>query len=163
MRKYTVNFHITHQCNMRCSYCYAGDKLNVSMSDIVIADAINFIAKEVIEKKIDKLVVAFLGGEPLIMIDKIFSIQDELFKIIGSEVDVLCQLSTNCLLLNDELMYEITSRGILVSLSIDGTPETMQRQRPLVGNSDYSKLIDRAISSVLKHNPFTNAFCVVTP
>ena len=161
--KYTVNFHITHDCNMRCSYCYAGDKVKASMSQSTIEASIDFVVGEVQRKKANKLVIAFLGGEPLMEKQQLFHIHDTFKKRLGDEVKIVGQLSTNGLLLTDSLMKELTERNIMVSLSLDGTPETMQKQRPTIGNSDYSKIMQRTIKSVLKYNPFTNAFCVVTP
>ena len=28
----TVTFHVTHSCNLRCAYCYAGEKTSISMT-----------------------------------------------------------------------------------------------------------------------------------
>ncbi|WP_298517394.1 radical SAM protein [uncultured Kordia sp.] len=161
--KYTANFHITHDCNMRCGYCYAGEKTKTSMTQATLKQSINFVVEEVQRKKATKLVIAFLGGEPLMEKQKLFYVHDECKRRLGEEVNVVGQLSTNGLLLTESLMKDLTDRNIMVSLSLDGTPETMQKQRPTIGNSDYSKIMDRTIKNVLKHNPFTNAFCVVTP
>jgi len=163
IRRYTANFHLTHNCNMRCGYCYAGEKLNASMDEAVIAQSIDFVVQQVEQRNANKLVLAFLGGEPLMEIEKLFSIQDEFRKRLNDDIQIVAQLSTNGLLLTDQLMAELTKREILISLSLDGTPETMQRQRPTLGNSDYSRTMDKVISNVLRHNPFTNAFCVITP
>lgn len=163
VKKYTVNFHITHDCNMRCGYCYAGKKLKESMSDEIVEHSLDMIEREVKSKAINKLVVAFLGGEPLMEKELLYSIQDRLKERIGKETKIVYQLSTNGLLLTDKLMKELTERNTLISLSLDGTPETMLKQRPLINNADYSERMERAIKSVLKYNRFTNAFCVITP
>ena len=42
-KKYTANFHLTHNCNMRCGYCYAGEKTKESMTDEVIEQSIEFV------------------------------------------------------------------------------------------------------------------------
>ena len=162
-KKYTANFHLTHNCNMRCGYCYAGEKTKESMTDEVIEQSIEFVIQEVQGSQANKLILAFLGGEPLMEKKKLFYIQDEFKRRLGKEVKVVAQLSTNGLLLTDSLMRELTARSILISLSLDGTPATMTQQRPTINNKDSSKQINRAIQSVLKHNPFTNAFCVITP
>ncbi len=165
IRRYTANFHITHKCNMNCSYCYAGEHINLSMSDEVITSAIRFLIAEVNKKNINKLVVSFLGGEPLLELDKIFYIQEQLLSKVSNCVSVHFQLSTNGLLLTEEVMNKLVLKNTMVSLSLDGNPETLKIQRPLAGNpeKDYSHLIQRAITAVLKHNPFSNAFCVITP
>jgi MoaA/NifB/PqqE/SkfB family radical SAM enzyme len=59
--KYTANFHLTHNCNMRCGYCYAGEKTSESMTDEVIAESIDFVVRQVQEKKANKLIGSFLG------------------------------------------------------------------------------------------------------
>lgn len=163
IRRYTANFHITHNCNMRCTYCYAGEHIQQSMADDVIENSIDFVVKQVELRQANQLVLSFLGGEPLMERKKMFYIQDEFKQRLGQEVKVITQFSTNGLLLTDRVMQELTQRSIMISLSLDGTPETMQQQRPTVSPKDYSQQIERAIQSVLKYNPFTNAFCVITP
>ena len=56
--------HLTRNCNMRCSYCYATEKALVDMT------------REVGEKAIDRFMevtdhlrLQFFGGEPLLMFE----------------------------------------------------------------------------------------------
>ena len=46
--KYTANFHLTHDCNMRCTYCYAGMKTKDAMSEDILEQSISFVMKQVL-------------------------------------------------------------------------------------------------------------------
>ncbi len=74
----TVTFIVTHQCNLRCSYCYEGHKSDRKMSletakkcvDLLFAeDARNF--ELVNETEANGLIIEFIGGEPFLEIDLI--------------------------------------------------------------------------------------------
>lgn len=74
----TVTFIVTHQCNLRCSYCYETHKGEGRMSletakrcvDLLFAeDAKN--SKLVNETEANGLIIEFIGGEPFLEIDLI--------------------------------------------------------------------------------------------
>ena len=74
----TVTFIVTHQCNLRCSYCYEGHKGDEKMSldtakrcvDLLFAeDAKN--SELVNETDANGLIIEFIGGEPFLEIDLI--------------------------------------------------------------------------------------------
>ena len=70
---------------MRCGYCYAGEKTKEAMTDEVIEQSIEFIIQEVQGSQANKLVLAFLGGEPLMEKKKLFYIQDEFKRRLGKD------------------------------------------------------------------------------
>lgn len=74
----TVTFIVTHQCNLRCSYCYETHKGEGRMSletakrcvDLLFAeDAKN--SELVNETEANGLIIEFIGGEPFLEIDLI--------------------------------------------------------------------------------------------
>lgn len=157
-----ATFHLTHQCNLRCTYCYTGEKLNIPMSKSTADQAIDFVILEARKNGIKKLLITFFGGEPLIEKELLFYIADRFLKE-KEELDVSFQMSTNGTLLTESLMKELTQRNVFVSLSIDGHPEIQDRQRPNVVGKGTSLLVAKAAKILLQYNPAANVTCVITP
>ena len=57
-----LTLFVDHQCNLRCTYCYNGDKFSRRMSIEVVRDAIRLA----LGSARDGLDVSFFGGEPLL-------------------------------------------------------------------------------------------------
>ena len=53
---------LTHNCNLRCTYCYAGEKLDRRMSLDTARRAVNFLA----ENSDGSCAITFFGGEPML-------------------------------------------------------------------------------------------------
>ncbi len=81
-----VHYHITRACNNRCSYCYVLDELNnkqlLSPYHDQVIDAITDATKRY------KVVVYVLGGEPLLVVDRVADLCNT-----GAEVIVYSNLN----------------------------------------------------------------------
>jgi len=157
-----ATFHLTHQCNLRCTYCYTGEKLNIPMSKAIADKGIDFVFKEARENGIEKLLIMFFGGEPLIEKELLLHIADRFLKEKG-KMEVNFQMSTNGTLLTPALLDELLQRRIFISLSIDGSPEVTDRQRLNAAGKGTSTQIEKAGQLLLNRNPATNVTCVITP
>ena len=157
-----ATFHLTHQCNLRCDYCYTGEKLNIPMTKETADLAIDFVLTESRNNGIEKLLITFFGGEPLIEKELLFHIADR-FINEKDNFQVNFQMSTNGTLLNESLLNELFERKIFISLSIDGAPEIQDRQRKNAAGKGTSKLVAKAAKMLLHKNPATNVTCVITP
>ncbi|MCR5435771.1 MAG: radical SAM protein, partial [Treponema sp.] len=80
---------LTNSCNFKCSYCYENEEPSFLDLD-TIKQLESFIKKH---KNIKSLTVYFYGGEPLLNIDGIFKLSEELSEIDGIEIKY--QLITN--------------------------------------------------------------------
>lgn len=74
----TVTFIVTHQCNLRCSYCYEGHKGDERMSLDTAKKCVDLLFSEdernselVNETDANGLIIEFIGGEPFLEIDLI--------------------------------------------------------------------------------------------
>ncbi len=59
-----LTLFLDHQCNLRCSYCYNGEKLTRRMAESVMERAIDLGLSQ--DRQLD---VSFFGGEPLLRLD----------------------------------------------------------------------------------------------
>ncbi len=161
MTTLSATFHLTHHCNLRCSYCYTGEKLPLAMSIQTIDQSILFIEKEMKMMQTNQLSITFFGGEPLIEKDKIFYIIKEF--ALKSYLNVSFRLSTNGTLLNDELMKKLYDHNVFVSLSVDGHPDIHDAHRIDAAGKPTAHKVAIAAKTMLNYNPATNVTCVVSP
>lgn len=125
---------ITQRCNFRCKYCcYSGNYSGMrthsdkSMSKETIIDSIEFIKKHAHSE--DQIVVSFFGGEALLEIDRIVFIIESLNAFFGERISY--DVSTNGLLLTDDIIKRLLKYDIGISVSLDGCQEIHDKNRVL--------------------------------
>lgn len=74
----TVTFIVTHQCNLRCTYCYEGHKSNKKMTLETAKKCVDLLFEQdaqnselVNDRDANGLIIEFIGGEPFLEIDLI--------------------------------------------------------------------------------------------
>lgn len=125
--------HIAHDCNLACRYCFAGkgeySGQRELMSYEVGKQALDFLIANSGNRR--NLEVDFFGGEPLMN----FQVVKDLVKY-GREQEKLHDknfrftLTTNGILLNDDIMEFANREMGNVVLSIDGRKEINDKMRP---------------------------------
>ena len=139
--------HIAHDCNLACRYCFAGEgeyKGDRSlMSYEVGRKALDFLVANSGSRR--NLEVDFFGGEPLLNFDvvkKLVAYGREIEK--KEDKHFRFTLTTNGVLLNDEVMEFANREMDNVVLSIDGRKEVHDRMRPFKnGKGSYDLIIDK--------------------
>jgi uncharacterized protein len=128
--------HIAHDCNLACRYCFAEEGeyhgRRALMSYEVGKKALDFLIANSGNRR--NLEVDFFGGEPLMN----WQVVKDLV-LYGREQEKLHDkkfrftLTTNGVLLNDEVMEFCNREMANVVLSIDGRKEVHDRMRPFRG------------------------------
>lgn len=157
-----VTFNLTHNCNLRCHYCYSGQKSEKSMDTEKADQAIDFVLAEASKMQISQLDIIFFGGEPLLKQDLIYYICDRFAKL-APDLKVTFSLSTNGTLLNSFNIQKLIEKEIYISISIDGPPYIQDKQRLQKNGVGTSGILQEVIPELLRWNPCTNCRCVVTP
>ncbi len=128
--------HVAHDCNLRCKYCF-GKTGDFGMTRELMPLG---VAKAAIDFLLDKsgprrnLNVDFFGGEPLLnfgVVKAAIEYCGDKAKAKGKHVDFT--ITTNCVLLDDEIASFLNDRNVLVVLSLDGRKETNDRMRVMPG------------------------------
>ncbi len=163
--KLSVTFHLTHACNLRCTYCYTGEKIHIGMNRETAEKAIQFTMREAESNNVTDLEIVFFGGEPLLKSSLLYHIVDRFNELlaIGSKTRVSYKLSTNGLLLGKEVMQELGRRRVYVSVSLDGPPEVHDAYRVGLRGESTSERLQALIPGWLEWNPCMNVTCVVVP
>ena len=136
--------HIAHDCNLCCKYCFAGEGEYSGdrslMSFEVGKRALDFLIEESGDRK--NLEVDFFGGEPLMNFDVVKQLV-EYARSIEKEKgkNFRFTLTTNGVLLDDEVMEWANKECYNVVLSLDGRKETNDRMRVSNNNKGCYDLI----------------------
>ncbi len=119
-----IVLEVTESCNLRCSYCIHGrffkkarNHSNRHMSIDTAKKAIDYlVAHSSLTKDIG---ITFYGGEPLLRLDFIKSCIDYAKSKAGSK-PVTFSMTTNAVLLTEEVAAFLFSENIGMNISIDG-------------------------------------------
>ncbi|MGN1131526.1 MAG: thioether cross-link-forming SCIFF peptide maturase, partial [Ruminococcus sp.] len=136
--------HIAHDCNLCCKYCFAGEGEYSGdrslMSFEVGKRALDFLIEQSGDRK--NLEVDFFGGEPLMNFDVVKQLV-EYARSIEKEKgkNFRFTLTTNGVLLDDEVMEWANKECYNVVLSLDGRKETNDRMRVTKNNKGSYDLI----------------------
>ncbi len=139
--------HIAHDCNLACKYCFAEEGeyhgRRALMSLEVGKKALDFLIENSGNRR--NLEVDFFGGEPLMN----FDVVKELVKYGRSKEkeynkNFRFTLTTNGVLLNDEVMEFVNAEMANVVLSLDGRKEVNDRMRPFRnGKGSYDLIVPK--------------------
>lgn len=139
--------HISHDCNLRCKYCFADEGAYHKQRELMSAEtgcaAIDFLIANSGKRR--NLEVDFFGGEPLMNFKAVTAVVEyarEQEKI--HDKNFRFTLTTNGVLLNDENIEYMNKNMSNVVLSLDGTKETNDRMRVRVdGSGSYDSIVPK--------------------
>ncbi|MBQ4339945.1 MAG: thioether cross-link-forming SCIFF peptide maturase [Firmicutes bacterium] len=139
--------HIAHDCNLRCKYCFAGEGEykghKAIMSYEVGKRALDFLIENSGTRR--NLEVDFFGGEPLMdfeVIKKLVAYAREQEKIYDKNFRFT--LTTNGVLLDEEVMEFANKEMSNVVLSLDGRKEVNDRFRVTPnGKGSYDLIVPK--------------------
>lgn len=156
MRRLTANYagHTlmltiapTRACNFACPYCYEENRTPSMMTEETEDELVEFIRKH---KKISRLSITWYGGEPLLALDRIKSLNRKI-AALGKEYTSF--IVTNAYLLNDDVIASLDElKTTVIQITLDGKKETHDSRRSLIGGGPtYDRIvsnIDRLLASV---------------
>ncbi|MCD8364640.1 MAG: thioether cross-link-forming SCIFF peptide maturase [Clostridiales bacterium] len=139
--------HIAHDCNLACRYCFAGEGeyhgRRELMSPEVGKRALDFLIENSGHRR--NLEVDFFGGEPLMnwnVVKELVAYGREQEKL--HDKNFRFTLTTNGVLLNDEIMEFANREMSNVVLSIDGRKEVNDHMRPFrKGQGSYDLIVPK--------------------
>lgn len=165
-----VTLVLTHECNLACSYCYAGEKFRKDMDwetaarslDLAFADRrprVPWATPE--ESTVD---VGFFGGEPTICWDMLVRASHEArARAQKQQRRLRLALTTNGTLITPERAKELVDLGVEVTLSIDGTREAHDATRPQRGGRSSFDDVVRGAENLKAAGSPLEVIAVVAP
>lgn len=139
--------HVSHDCNLRCKYCFAGQGVYGGEKKIMSAEvakaAIDFLIEN--SKGRHNLELDFFGGEPLMNFDVVKQTV-EYGRSLEKKHNKLFRftITTNGVLLNDEVSEFLNKEMKNVVLSLDGRREINDAMRPNAGGrGSYDTIVPK--------------------
>lgn len=164
MRPLMLTLCLTHDCTLRCRYCYAGRKYAHAMSQDT--------AQRGMELGLDEaarigcgLDVSFFGGEPLLEWN-LLQFCHEYLSRRAEEVNIPVRygITTNGTLLTQDKLEWMAARDFLIGLSLDGSPAMHDTNRRFADGRGSLAAVMQALERI---NAFpklrSKVICVVNP
>ena len=153
--------HIAHDCNLKCRYCFAEEGeyhgRRALMSYEVGKKALDFLVKNSGSRV--NLEVDFFGGEPLMnwqVVKDLVAYGRSLEEPYHKKFRFT--LTTNGVLLNDDILEFVNKEMGNIVLSVDGRKEINDRMRPLAGGQGSYDLIIPKFKKVAESRNQTNYY-----
>ena len=148
--------HVAHDCNLRCKYCFADTGEFHGKRSIMSAEvgkkAIDFVIANSGNRR--NIEIDYFGGEPLMNFEAVKEIT-EYAKQAGAEhgKNFRFTITTNGLLLNEDVKEYINKNMSNVVLSLDGKKETNDAMRTRVdGSGSYDTILPKFIDLAESRN-----------
>ena len=128
---------MTTDCNFKCKYCYEDYHNHYQLQEDTLIESLEFMMNYGDKGKV---LIDFLGGEPLLKKDLIYQAVDYV-KDNYPEREVKYYITTNCSLMDDLFIDFMKKNNFTVRLSFDGNKETHDLNRVAKdGVSCYEKI-----------------------
>lgn len=137
--------HAAHDCNLRCQYCFAGQGQFGGPSGLLSPEvgraAIDFLIEKSGKRK--NIEIDFFGGEPLLnfkVIKELVPYGNERAERAGKKLKFT--LTTNGVLLSQEVQQFLLDNNMAAVLSLDGRPAVHDAMRPTPrGKGSYEQVV----------------------
>jgi len=159
----SVWFHITNQCNLRCTYCYVY-KTPDKMSEETAKKAVVKIFFSAKKHGFKKIIFKFAGGEPILEFNKVLNVVKQA-KELGknNNIDLEFVVITNGVLLTDKVCQILRDNNIRVAVSLDGLEKYHDKTRIFTNGLGTFKYVEKGINLILKHKiPFNISITVTS-
>lgn len=148
--------NVAHTCNLDCSYCFAGQGKykgeRALMSFETGKKAIDFLIERSGSRR--NLEVDFFGGEPLLnwqMVKEVVAYARSIEKETGKHFRFT--LTTNGVLIDDDVIEFTNKEMHNVVLSLDGRPHVHDRFRvDIGGKGSYARIVPKFLELVRRRN-----------
>lgn len=140
--------HIAHDCNLRCSYCFAGTGEYMGHRSLMSLDvgkkAIDFLIENSGNRR--NLEIDFFGGEPLMNFEVVKGIVDYArTREKEANKNFRFTITTNVMMLDEDKRNYINKNMHNVVLSLDGRKEVNDAVRKRVdGTGSYDRILPLA-------------------
>lgn len=140
---------LTERCNLRCEYCvysekypreisYSSKDIDFNTSKLAVDTYFELHRKKVSFGHKKAPMVTFYGGEPLLKFDVIKKVVEY---VKGIDKNTKFYITTNGVLLNEEIADFISSNNFFITFSLDGYKENHDRNRVTTGQMPTFEII----------------------
>lgn len=155
---------LTHDCTLRCRYCYAGRKYAHAMTRETAEAAIELGLQEAADRSCG-LDIAFFGGEPLMEWELLQHCHSYLStRAAEMGIAVRYGITTNGTLLSPDKLEWMAERNYLIGLSLDGSPAMHDTNRRFADGRGSHAAVREALERINSIPTLrSKVICVVNP
>jgi uncharacterized protein len=145
----------TMSCNLRCVYCFEGDKKPGMMKENVKNAIVEFVKGQASHLK--NLEISWYGGEPLVGHDIIYEMSETFLNICNEHViNYSAFMTTNGVLIDKKTVENLKKFKInKIQFSLDGPPEVHDMRRVSIDGKGTFDTIINNINLLLKDGSFS--------
>jgi len=155
--------HLTHDCNLRCPYCFTGKKFDREMPIETAKQTVEFVV-EYAKQHGQRAVFSFFGGEPMMAWPTLREMVLHAEAVAAEAgVTALFRMNTNGMLIKDEHLRFFEEHDLIFILSIDGNKAMHDRERVTESGAGSFDVLAKKLPRFLEHNPGMMASVVITP
>ena len=146
----SLSVNLTHDCNLRCKYCYGGEGNYGLPRDYMDISTAEDVAETLVKSSGNRKMVSvlFFGGEPLMNFEvlKYFVLfTNDLLKDKDKKINYT--VITNGTLLTDNIIDFLNEHNIGVQISLDGPKEIQDYARPAAGNRSSYDILEKKVKN----------------
>ena len=155
--------HLTHDCNLRCPYCFTGKKFDNEMPVETAKQTVDFVVAYAKEHD-QRAVFSFFGGEPMMAWDTLKAVVEYGEEVAAAAgVTALFRMNTNGMLIKEEHLEFFEKHDLIFILSIDGHAAMHDLERRTEGDKGSHHVLAAKLPRFLEHNPGMMVSVVITP
>ncbi len=155
--------HLTHDCNLRCPYCFTGKKFDREMTADTVKKTVEFVV-DYAKQHEQRAVFSFFGGEPMMAWDRMKELVLYAEEVAAREkVTAIFRMNTNGMLIKEEHLEFFDAHDLIFILSIDGNEAMHDTERRTEGDIGSFATLAKRLPRFLEHNPGLMASVVITP
>ncbi len=142
---------LTQNCQMRCVYCFEGEKKKSSITTSTINNILSFMQNQI--GTCEKLRVTWFGGEPLLAYNKLRDMSVALTNFCKeNHIEYSADITTNGLALNqrrcEELIFDLNVKRYIIT--VDGLDDIQEQRRPLLSRKRYFPILWRNLEMLVE-------------
>ncbi|MCK4260636.1 MAG: SPASM domain-containing protein [Halanaerobiales bacterium] len=107
----------TLDCNLDCDYCFQKTYRNKKREEVT-SEAIGSWILSNVTNNIERIVINFYGGEPLLEIDKILNLKKYINSFTSKDIELVSSLTTNGYLLDEDFIKKFKKDSTISGIQI---------------------------------------------
>jgi len=155
-----IALFLNHACNLRCAYCYNGDKFSRRMPWDIAQRTVDLALSGPRRRS----QISFFGGEPLMefeLLQRAVAYAEEQAEKKDRRVRFV--ITTNGTLLSGKRLDFLLAHNFHIGVSLDGTKEAHDAFRVYPSGKSCHGKVSRNIREAVKHYPALEVIAVVDP
>ncbi len=143
--------HVSHDCDLRCRYCFAGTGSFGGKRELMSEDVARQAVDMLLSQSSRVCELDFFGGEPLLnleVVENTAAYARNKARSMNKHINLT--LTTNAVSLTGEVRERLLALDLDLVLSHDGRPEVHDAMRPTCSGGDSYRQITDNILSVVK-------------